>query len=117
MERAPELQSLPVRVTSLQQGVEVLDYQPTTVAVALDRLAERQVPVEVETGELPEGLVNQRPRTSHEEVTASGPESQLGRVDRAVAGSRSSPRASTCASRRCRWCRSTSTDARWNRWS
>ena len=85
MERSPELQSLPVRVTSLQQGVEVLGYQPTTVPVALDRLAERQVPVEVETGELPEGLAISAPRTSHEEVTASGPQSQLGRVDRAVA--------------------------------
>lgn len=85
MERSPELQSLPVRVTSLQQGVEVLGYQPTTVPVALDRLAERQVPVEVETGELPEGLDISVPRTSHEEVTASGPQSQLGRVDRAVA--------------------------------
>ena len=85
MERSPELQSLQVRVTSLQQGVEVLGYQPTTVPVALDRLAERQEPVEVETGELPEGLAISAPRTSHEEVTASGPQSQLGRVDRAVA--------------------------------
>ncbi len=85
MARSPELQSLPVRVTSLQQGVEVLEFQPTTVPVALDRLAERQVRVEVETGDLPEGLAISAPRTSHEEVTASGPQSQLGRVDRAVA--------------------------------
>ena len=86
MERSPELQSLPVEVTSLQPGeVEVLEFQPTTVAVALDRLAERQVPVEVETGDVPEGLAISAPRTSHEEVTASGPQSQLGRVDRAVA--------------------------------
>jgi YbbR domain-containing protein len=85
MARSPELQSLPVRVTSLQQGVEVLEFQPTTVPVALDRLAEAQVPVEVETGDLPEGLAISAPRTSHEEVTASGPQSQLGRVVRAVA--------------------------------
>jgi YbbR domain-containing protein len=85
MERSPELQSLEVHVTSLQQGVEVLDHQPTTVAVALDQLAERQVSVEVETGDVPEGLATSTPRTSHDEVTASGPESQLGRVDHAVA--------------------------------
>ena len=85
MERSPELQSLPVRVESLEQGVEVLEFQPTTVPVALDRLSERQVPVVVETGDLPEGLATSAPRTSHEEVTASGPQSQLGRVDRAVA--------------------------------
>jgi YbbR domain-containing protein len=85
MERSPELQSLPVRVTSLQQGVEVLDYQPTAVPVALDRLAERAVRVEVDTGVVPEGLAIGTPRTSHQEVTASGPESQLNRVDHAAA--------------------------------
>ena len=85
MERSPELQSLPVRVTSLQQGVEVLGFQPTTVAVALDRLAERAVRVEVDIGDVPEGLAIGTPRTSHEEVIASGPQSQLGRVDHAVA--------------------------------
>ena len=63
----------------------MLEFQPTTVPVALDRLSERQVPVVVETGDLPEGLATSAPRTSHEEVTASGPQSQLGRVDRAVA--------------------------------
>ena len=65
MTRSPELQSLPVRVTSLQQGVEVLEFLPTTVPVALDRLSESQVPVEVETGDLPEGLSISAPRTSH----------------------------------------------------
>jgi YbbR domain-containing protein len=85
MERSPEVQSLDVQVTSLQQGVEVLDYLPTTVAVALDQLGERQVRVEVETGDVPEGLAIGTPRTSHEAVTATGPQSQLGRVDHAVA--------------------------------
>ena len=41
--------------------------------------------VEVDTGNVPEGLAIGTPRTSHEEVTASGPQSQLGRVDHAVA--------------------------------
>ena len=85
MERSPELQSLEVHVTSLQQGVEVLGFVPTTVAVALDQLAQRQVRVEIETGDVPEGLAISAPRTSHDEVIASGPESQLGRVDHAVA--------------------------------
>jgi YbbR domain-containing protein len=85
MERSPEVQSLDVHVTSLQQGVEVLDYVPTTVAVALDQLGERQVRVEVETGDVPEGLAIGTPRTSHEAVTATGPESELGRVNHAVA--------------------------------
>ena len=58
---SPELQSLPVRVTSLQQGVEVLEFQPTTVPVALDRLAERQVRVEVETGDRAGGPGHRHP--------------------------------------------------------
>ncbi|HEY8178804.1 MAG TPA: CdaR family protein [Candidatus Limnocylindria bacterium] len=85
MERSPEPQSLPVRVTSLQQGVEVLEFLPNTVPVALDRLAERAVKVEVDTGTVPEGLAAGIPRTSQQEVTASGPQSQLGQVDHAVA--------------------------------
>ena len=85
MEQAPERQSLPVRVTSLQDGLQILSFLPTTVPVALDRLAQRQVRVEVETGDVPEGLAIAAPRLSHDEVTASGPQSQLGRVDRAVA--------------------------------
>jgi YbbR domain-containing protein len=85
MAQAPERQSLPVRVTSLQEGLEILSYLPTNVPVALDRLAQRQVRVEVETGDVPEGLAIAAPRLSHDEVTASGPQSQLGRVDRAVA--------------------------------
>ena len=36
-------------------------------------------------GDVPEGLAIEAPRVSLEEVTASGPQSQLGRVDRAVA--------------------------------
>ena len=85
MEQAPERQSLSVGVSSLQDGVEILSWTPTSVPVALDRLAQRQVRVELETGDVPEGLAIGAPRLSHDEVTASGPQSQLGRVDRAVA--------------------------------
>jgi YbbR domain-containing protein len=85
MDRAPQLQSLPVRVDSLQEGVEVLSFLPTSVPIALDRLAQRQVRVELQTGDVPEGLDIGSPRLSRDEVTASGPQSQLGRVDRAVA--------------------------------
>ena len=85
MDQAPQPQSLPVRVVSLQDGVDILSFRPTSVPVALDRLAQRAVRVEVDTGDVPEGLAIGTPRISHEEVTASGPQSQLGRVDLAVA--------------------------------
>jgi YbbR domain-containing protein len=85
MEQAPQLQSLPVRVAALQEGLEVLSFTPDTVPIALDRLATRSVRVEVRTGDIPDGLAIGRPRTSHQQVVASGPQSQLGRVDRAIA--------------------------------
>jgi YbbR domain-containing protein len=85
MARAPQPQPLRVQVASLQDGVEVLSYTPSTVPVALDRLAQRSVRVEVQTGDVPDGLAIDTPRVSSETVTASGPQSQLGRVSRAVA--------------------------------
>ncbi|HEX6128046.1 MAG TPA: CdaR family protein [Candidatus Limnocylindria bacterium] len=85
MDLAPEPQALPISVRSLADGVEVLHYTPTTVAVALDRLGQREVPVVVERGEVPEGLSIGTPRLSDRTVVATGPESQLGRVERAVA--------------------------------
>lgn len=85
MDLAPEPQALPISVRSLADGVEVLNYTPTTVAVALDRLGQREVPVVVERGEVPEGLSIGTPRLSDRTVVATGPESQLGRVERAVA--------------------------------
>jgi YbbR domain-containing protein len=85
MQRAPQPQSLPVHVDSLQDGVEILGFTPSSVRVALDKLAQRSVRVEVQTGDVPPGLAIDTPRVSAETVTASGPQSQLGRVDRAVA--------------------------------
>jgi YbbR domain-containing protein len=85
MELAPTPQALTVNVRSLTDGVEVLSYTPTTVAVQLDRLGEREVPVVVERGQVPDGLSIGTPRLSDRTVMATGPESQLGRVERAVA--------------------------------
>jgi YbbR domain-containing protein len=85
MDRAPQPQALPISVQSLSDGVEVLDYNPKTVAVELDRLGEKEVPVVVDRGTVPEGLAIGTPDVSEESVIAVGPESQLGRVERAVA--------------------------------
>jgi YbbR domain-containing protein len=85
MSRAPQPQALEVHVETLQEGVEVLNWTPNTVRVALDRLTQRPVPVEVQTGDVPAGLAIDTPRVSEETVVASGPQSQLGRVARAVA--------------------------------
>jgi YbbR domain-containing protein len=85
MDRAPEPQALPISVRSLSDGIEVLDYNPKTVAVELDRLGEKEVPVVVDRGTVPDGLAIGTPQLSERSVIAVGPESQLGRVERAVA--------------------------------
>jgi len=85
MERAPEAQALAISVRSLSDGIEILDYSPKTVGVELDRQGEKEVPVVVDRGTVPEGLAIGTPQVSEGSVIAIGPESQLGRVERAVA--------------------------------
>ena len=85
MSLAPQAQSLPVTVRPLIEGVTIIDYAPTSVSVAIDRLGVRTVRVVVDRGELPAGLEIGTTTVSPQEVTATGPESLLQRVDRAVA--------------------------------
>jgi YbbR domain-containing protein len=85
MSLAPQAQSLPVTVRSLINGVTILSYAPTSVSVAIDRLGVRTVRVVVDRGEVPAGLEIGTTTVSAQEVTATGPESLLQRVDRAVA--------------------------------
>ena len=85
MSQAPQVQSMPIRVRPVVDGVTVLSYSPSAVSVALDRLDQTQVPVVVDSGETPAGLEIGTPQLSVSSVTASGPESLLHRVDRALA--------------------------------
>lgn len=85
MDRAPEPQALAISVTSLSDGIEILDYNPKSVALELDRLGQKEVPVVVDRGAVPDGLSIGTPQVSASTVIAFGPESQLGRVERAVA--------------------------------
>lgn len=85
MERSPEPQQLPVEVTTDLDGVQILGREPTTVRVEIDSIEVRSVPVEVDLGEVPEGLETGEPVLSDEEVEVRGPASVVGQVDRAVA--------------------------------
>jgi YbbR domain-containing protein len=85
MERAPEPQVLDVDVVSLFDGIEVLDINPRNVRVAIDRLEEKTVPVEVDPGDVPDGLEIDDPVINDEEVQVRGPASVVETVDRAVA--------------------------------
>jgi YbbR domain-containing protein len=86
MADAPQLQPLAVVVRPVTDGLTVLpNFFPTTVSVAIDRLGEARVRVAVESGEVPAGLEISAPRPSVQQVTATGPESLVRRVDRALA--------------------------------
>jgi YbbR domain-containing protein len=84
MSLAPQAQSLPVTVRPLIDGVTIIDYAPTSVSVAIDRLGVRTVRVVVDRGEVPAGLEIGAPTLSEQQVAATGPDSLLQRVDRAV---------------------------------
>lgn len=85
MDRAPEPQQLPIEVSALRDGVEVLSWEPREVRVEVDRIEVRSVPVEVEPGDIPDGLEIDDPVVSVPEVEVRGPASFVARVDRAVA--------------------------------
>jgi YbbR domain-containing protein len=92
LERAAEPQVLSVEVTSLIDGVTVLAADPATATVRLDRLEVRTVPVQVDSGEIPDGLeLAGTSDVSPEEVQVRGPASHVVRVDRAVARVRIDP--------------------------
>lgn len=96
MTQSPQVQSLKVHVRPLVDGVEVLTFTPNAVSVALDRLDEVDVRVAVDSGEVPPGLEISTPQLSLQRVTASGPESLLHRVDRALASVRIDPSGIDC---------------------
>jgi YbbR domain-containing protein len=96
MSQAPQVQSLKINVRPLIDGVEVLTYTPIAVSVAIDRLDEVQVRVAVDSGDVPPGLEISTPQLSVQRVTASGPQSLLGRVDRALATVRIDPSGIDC---------------------
>ncbi|HEY8170294.1 MAG TPA: CdaR family protein [Candidatus Limnocylindria bacterium] len=85
MQRAPEPQQLPVEVATLRDGIEVLEITPSEVRVEVDRIEVRSVPVEVDTGAIPDGLEIDDPVVSATEVEVRGPASVVESVDRAVA--------------------------------
>jgi YbbR domain-containing protein len=85
LERAPEPQQLPIEVTSLRDGIEVLRVDPPSLRIQVDRIEVRTVPVEVEPGQVPEGLEIGTPVTSDDTVEIRGPASVVNQVDRAVA--------------------------------
>ena len=66
--------SVPVTVRSVDPAIQVIDWTPSRVAVRLDPLVTKQVPVRVDLGTVPTGLDVRDPVVSQDTVTVSGPD-------------------------------------------
>jgi YbbR domain-containing protein len=85
MERSPQPQQLPIEVSTDLEGVQIVGHDPTTVRVEIDSIEVRSVPVEVDMGDVPDGLRTSDPVLSDDQVEIRGPGSVVEQVDRAVA--------------------------------
>jgi YbbR domain-containing protein len=74
-----------VVVTALDPNIKILDYSPQVVPVRLDPVVTRTVPVTVDHGTVPAGLVIGEPSLGTETVTIRGASSLVARVQSALA--------------------------------
>ena len=65
--------SVPVVVRAVDPRIQVVDFSPSRVAVRLDPLVTKDVPVRVDLGTVPPGLDVREPVVSQESVAVSGP--------------------------------------------
>jgi YbbR domain-containing protein len=85
MDRSPQPQQLRIDVRTDLDGVQILSWEPREARVEIDSIVVRTVPVEVDMGEVPEGLRTGNPVLSDDEVEIRGPGSVVDQVDRAQA--------------------------------
>jgi len=79
------VEDVPVQVESMESRVRIEEIQPAKVTLRLEPLAQKEVPVKVNLiGSVPFGFTNKTPLTSPENVTVTGPQSQVEQVEFAV---------------------------------
>ncbi len=83
--------TVPVVVTATDPRIQVVDYAPQRIQVRVDPLVDVTVPVEVDRGTLPEGLIATDPSVEPATVTVTGPKSQATQVVAALARVRVQP--------------------------
>ncbi len=84
IQRTGQPQLLPITVTALSDGIDILSYTPHDLSVTLDTLDTKLVPVVVDRGSVPDGLEIGTPQASPTEVQVKGASSRLSQVVRAV---------------------------------
>lgn len=83
--------SVPVVVRATDSRVQVVDYTPQRIQVRVDPLEMATVPVEVDRGALPDGLIATDPIVVPSTVTVTGPRTQVSQVASALARVRIQP--------------------------
>jgi YbbR domain-containing protein len=71
---------VPVQVTSINPAIQILGVTPSVVSVQLDPLVTKIVPVQIERGEVPEGLEVGTETATPSTVTVSGPKTIVDQV-------------------------------------
>jgi YbbR domain-containing protein len=77
--------TVPVTLVSLDQRVQIVDFQPREVQVQLDPVAERTLPVTVELGTVPDGVTAGSPQAEPSVATLRGASSRVESVSQVVA--------------------------------
>jgi YbbR domain-containing protein len=77
--------AVPVTLVSLDQRVQIVDFQPREVRVQLDPVAERTLPITVELGTVPEGVTVGSPQIEPSAVMLRGASSRVEAVSQVVA--------------------------------
>jgi YbbR domain-containing protein len=81
---APPL-AVPVTLVSLDQRVQIVDFQPREVQVQLDPVTERSLPVTVALGTVPEGVTVGVPQVEPGSATLRGAQTRVESVSQVVA--------------------------------
>ena len=71
---------VPVQVTSVNPAIQILEVTPSAVTVQLDPLVTKIVPVEIERGEVPDGLEVGSETATPSTVTVRGPKTIVDQV-------------------------------------
>lgn len=72
--------TVPIDLKVLDERIRILGYEPTTTGVQLDEIVEKDVPVRVEHGTVPDGLNLGKTTVVPEQVTITGPKSVVSSV-------------------------------------
>jgi YbbR domain-containing protein len=83
--RASTTTDIPVTVIALDQRVQIVDYQPRVIQVQLDPVAERDLPITVTLGAVPDGLSVGPPQIDPSTATIRGASSRVDSVSAVVA--------------------------------